>query len=241
MPDEPTSPSETAPLVKCADCGFLTLRNDYTGQLDEVGDGYRRTGEPQELRKPQDPSDRSNVYPLSYTFYYKAHTNLPICFAREWNLFGDLVQSGNNAGDASLEPGLALEVITKDRLCSAFTPWQQGFTPKEHREMLDRQALLRWQSEREDADQQFRKEMQDAQLAAQDKIDERRFRAEQGYGWRLARFGAAVALVAAVVGAGVSAAVSPLVDDKPTVNTTIEVPTQQAPIINIIVPTPESR
>ena len=42
-------------------------------------------------------------------------------------------------------------VIQKERDCDAFTPWQQGHSPKEHREILDRQLLLKREEER-DAD-----------------------------------------------------------------------------------------
>ena len=50
---------------------------------------------------------------------------------------------------------LVLEVISKDRTCpkrkqaDGFTRWQQGFTPKEHREMLDRERMQEWQAKQD--------------------------------------------------------------------------------------------
>ena len=48
-------------------------------------------------------------------------------------------------------------VIGKDRDCKDdFVRWRQGFSPKEHREMMDRERMLRWQAEREEADRSYR-------------------------------------------------------------------------------------
>jgi hypothetical protein len=33
--------------------------------------------------------------------------------------------------------------------------WHQGFTPKEHQEMIDRDKMLKWQADREDADKKW--------------------------------------------------------------------------------------
>ena len=127
---------------------------------------------------------------------------MPICFALEYNLFADATAVfGKDAlpFDTTFDSALVLEVITKERLCSAFTPWQQGFTPKEHREMLDRQELLRWQADREDADRTWR---------TKEAKRERRWRRKQASSevfWRWVQIlvfgvaGAIVAIAAAVI------------------------------------------
>lgn len=53
----------------------------------------------------------------------------------------DAVAEGRN-------PGLpdVMAVIGKERSCTEFTEWQQGSSPKEHREMMDR----KWMEEREE-------------------------------------------------------------------------------------------
>jgi len=48
------------------------------------------------------------------------------------------------------------DAIQKERICEQFTKWRQGSTPKEHQKMIDREARLKWQSEREDADKRWR-------------------------------------------------------------------------------------
>jgi hypothetical protein len=65
----------------------------------------------------------------------------------------------------SLEYGLHLDKkekekvrseIQRERECKSFTTWKSGSTPKEHREMIDREAMLKWQAEREEADRKWR-------------------------------------------------------------------------------------
>lgn len=50
-----------------------------------------------------------------------------------------------------------MQVIQKERECGeSFTEWQLGFTPKEHREMLDRQEFLKWQARQRNEDKRWR-------------------------------------------------------------------------------------
>lgn len=54
-----------------------------------------------------------------------------------------ITHHGESSADEHI---LRWRVMHRQRVCNAFTPWQQGFTPKEHREMVDRQ----WMIDRED-------------------------------------------------------------------------------------------
>jgi hypothetical protein len=47
-------------------------------------------------------------------------------------------------GARSAEPSdwPLVDILEQERICSEYEKWQQGFTPKEHREMLDRQWML---------------------------------------------------------------------------------------------------
>jgi hypothetical protein len=67
------------------------------------------------------------------------YLEVPLCFQRAINFRDKL---GGNSGAER-----RLAVLDEERKCGSFTPWQQGFTPKEHREMLDRE-----QRERHEAD-----------------------------------------------------------------------------------------
>lgn len=124
-------------MVKCSECGFLALRDKTTGLLVEANDDYRASG-----RVPE------------YIAAYKEYHNYPICFAMAYDLMPEVEQAAqqqfiNGSDDWGK---YTLGVINKERVCPphgksyGFTTWQQGFTPKEHREMLERQ----WMRQRED-------------------------------------------------------------------------------------------
>jgi len=113
-------------MVKCADCGFLTLRDKETGLLVEVNDDYRVSGKVPE-----------------YILAYENFHNYPICFAMAYDLMPEVERAiVHNKNDDSK---YALDVITSERICPpkrkeiGFVNYQQGFTPKEHREMIDRE------------------------------------------------------------------------------------------------------
>ena len=121
-------------MVKCAECGFLAVRNPGTGEPDQATDAYRETGSTQPW------GDYDAEYP-------------PLCFVREYPLQREASQFRNEIWP---EPNIhwpelrsrlihsTNEVIQRERECSRFNLWQQGFTPKEHREMLDRKWERRW-------------------------------------------------------------------------------------------------
>ena len=119
-------------MVKCEECGFLALRNRNTGLLDEAPQEYRRAAEVPPFNSPL--SD--------------AYTGVPICLARAYPLHNEFT----NQDQATHRE--IFNLLQKKRNCAErdlFTPWQQGFSPKEHREMLDRQWMLereeRWGKE----------------------------------------------------------------------------------------------
>jgi hypothetical protein len=124
-------------MAKCSECGFLTLRDKANGLLVEVIDDYRVSG-----KIP------------SYIRAFEGQHNWPICFVMAYDLFPEVQQAANKqffekADDWS---PYVLEVITKERICPrtknvfGFVKYHQGFTPKEHKEMMDRE--LRMKAER---------------------------------------------------------------------------------------------
>jgi hypothetical protein len=120
-------------MVKCAECGYLAVRNKETRQLEEVEEWHREKGD-----IPKKPGTTDPIY------------NPAICFVR-----GDYV--------VQEEKEKVLAEICKERACKLFVQWQKGFTPKEHREMKDREKMLEWQSAREDTDRHW-KDKQDKKL-----------------------------------------------------------------------------
>ena len=127
-------------MVKCSECGYLAIRNKHTWNLDEAGREYRDIG----------------ALPLIYDEIgrnqHNIHEQQPICFARADDLKGEFDEETKNHNNTRS----ALNVLMKDRVCTECIDWQQGFTPKEHREMSDREKMLKWQSDREDADRKWK-------------------------------------------------------------------------------------
>ena len=62
-------------MVKCAECGFLTLRDATSGLLVEVDEDYRVSGRVPHFRAT------------------RFHHNWPICFTMAWNLFPEVEQA----------------------------------------------------------------------------------------------------------------------------------------------------
>ena len=122
-------------MVKCSDCGFLAARTlghaDSLPQFVELQEGQR--------------TDKH----ISQTAWYDTHL---YCFMREtW--FQEKKGQVEYGYLTDLSP-----LIDVEHDCESFTPWQQGFGPKEHWDMVDRERIVRWQAEREEADRTWREE-----------------------------------------------------------------------------------
>lgn len=131
-------------MVKCAECGLFCYkdRNVYE-HIDEKG---RRTGNL--------PLYRVGDTPLRFS-------HKPRCFAVKAD-FDDEYAKLDDAADkrGGQLPELLLKVITADRECDAFIRWVPGFSPKEHKEMMQEERLLEWQKEQRQEDKrQFRTQL----------------------------------------------------------------------------------
>ena len=113
--------------VKCIDCGFLTLRRWTDKQFVEADNEYRKTTSLPDSGPPI------------------VHEHMPLCFRRQTDLRKEIGQAANDKFDVKQKD--ILSIIQKARLCHGFRKWCQGFTPKEHLEMLDREEWRRWQAD----------------------------------------------------------------------------------------------
>jgi hypothetical protein len=116
----------TPATVKCQDCGFLCVRSN-AGELVEV------------------PYDIRQGWPINNPFF-QTHNNRAVCFAlalpeQEWKR----VLTGASQ---------SLEIVQESRECTCFTAWRQGFTPKEHAEMVQSAELRAWLDEQKRRDQE---------------------------------------------------------------------------------------
>ncbi len=145
------------PEVKCADCGYLSLRHTNSRQLLDAEEQFRTTG--------NIPSPKKGGIDLSYDDY-------PICFMRVVNFRTD-----QEAGK-SKDQDKCVRCLKRERECDKFTPWLMGFTPKEHYEVIQENTRLKWQADREREDREFRAEQ--VRLA-----DERYRKSLRDNWWRL--------------------------------------------------------
>lgn len=183
-------------MAKCSECGFLTLRNKYSNELVEVDEDFRATG-----RVPTN---------LLYQDYY----NYPICFTTAQNLISEVEQTRRQRGTDGLtdQESIFLETITRDRNCETngnvygFVPYLCGYVPKELREMLDREFMLKMEEERRERDRKYQEGREDADEKRQDARDdkqnnwlEKQEKRQSRQEWFRYLFLAAVTVIAALI------------------------------------------
>lgn len=103
-----------AKKVKCSECGFLYLTDVHQGYQIEAEERFR-------IRGNQWDSDR-----------------IPRCFVRAHDLHSVLEKAKSRSDED------ALAIITKERECDSFYPWKNGFTAKEHAQMIERDNDRKW-------------------------------------------------------------------------------------------------
>ena len=99
--------------VKCADCGYLAVRHRQTRQLLDAELLLRERG----YLLEENPGTGKTVY--------EPH---PICFVQK-------IKFRDKVGASPTEQSLK-DAVQNIWECDQFTDWKQGFTPKEHREMI---------------------------------------------------------------------------------------------------------
>jgi hypothetical protein len=109
-----------------------------------------------------------------------------MCFA---NAIPIHIQIPNYAGDdgSNIPQGVML-VTGTDKSCDGFTPWIQGFTPKEHREMLDREEDRKRQERLDKDHREWQEELMNRQAELQGQ-----------QAWQLVAIAGILTILAAVV------------------------------------------
>jgi hypothetical protein len=127
-------------MVKCSECGFLSLFYQDQEELRYADKQYRAEGKPLPRRSVPDT---------------------PICFLNKYSLDKEVEEMKEGSPYFQLTPdgmgGFAkhpewrerhyqanLAVITEERSCNGFEKWNPWINPKEHREMLDRNSERKW-------------------------------------------------------------------------------------------------
>lgn len=109
-------------MAKCKDCGFLAIWRYVPEQFSEASEYFRTNG-----NMETDTSDSGHQYQ-------------PKCFSQRAPL-QDEIFAIRRHGHTNRES--VLNVLNCDRPCKYAIPWRQGFTPKEHQEMMDQEELYR--------------------------------------------------------------------------------------------------
>lgn len=157
-------PDREQTMCKCADCGFLAVREFQSKQLVEVEIDIRRTWK----------------IPQNFDYQHKRYLEIPICFARAVRLDTEI---GKNESEVRVSDILA--VINKERECSGFAEWQHGFTPKEHQQMILSERMLenqiKLQAELVERDRAFQEDLRKKNVAFQEeqRQNDVEFRLEQ--------------------------------------------------------------
>ncbi len=121
-------------MSKCTECGYLALRNKESRSLVEAEYDYRK--------KEFDPT----ISPHGISQY----EDLPLCFAQSYDINAEITNSQDTSNYKDIH-----NIINKERECTKFTKWTQGFTPKEHMEMLDREEWRNWQEKQRKSDRRW--------------------------------------------------------------------------------------
>jgi hypothetical protein len=113
-------------VAKCAECGFLAVRHSETRKLEEAEKAFR---------------ERGTIPIVGMGRPYQRHESMPLCFMGSYDLRDEC---NKRAKKGNPNQKTILEVIQEERQCGSFTKWQLGFTPKEHKEMLDSEKMQKW-------------------------------------------------------------------------------------------------
>ncbi|MFC2072587.1 hypothetical protein ACFLUU_07820 [Chloroflexota bacterium] len=138
-------------MVKCADCGFLSVMLQSDGSYVEANRFYRMEGF-QGYQK-----DAVYCEPHCSIHCQSIHSEPLAADGAGVQLTdpgGGLVSLKNDQGEDVTDKAV-LAIITKSRTCEGFYLWRSGFSPKENYEMLDRQRWQEWQEEQRRRDKRW--------------------------------------------------------------------------------------
>jgi hypothetical protein len=113
-------------MPKCKDCGFLAIWLRAHNRFQEATELTRDHGLPPEIIQNDEK-----------VFHAK-------CFIRKYDLVAEC-KAANPIDQVWQFNKRILEVVDKERSCNGYKAWIQGFSPKEHQEILDKKSERRWQ------------------------------------------------------------------------------------------------
>jgi hypothetical protein len=143
-------------MQRCAECGFIALRSTQTRMLVEVDGTIRHRA----------------THGGSLVEFVEAYELDPVCFVQAFDL--------PTEGEGHSWP--IAKILPKPRDCPKFVLWKQGFSPKEHQQMIDSLELINRQNDQRERDRQWEERREDAMRRWEEKRDQ-----EAAYRDKLAR------------------------------------------------------
>jgi hypothetical protein len=160
-------------VTQCAKCGFLALRAAPYGQIAEVDLGFRISGHRSNAQRDTVASD-------------------PFCVRGVANLREEMKSADTNDDRERKNVPSTAFVIQADRTCEGFMKWHQGFTAREHLDIMREDDLAALRQEQREIDRQLLGQQREADrellidqreadrkfLVRQAETDSRRFKIE---------------------------------------------------------------
>lgn len=147
-------------MGRCVDCGFLTLRSE-AGDLVEADEPFKRTGHSTHPRQMK-PGDAD--------WHLRFDDQHPLCFMRQTELphqLSTVLARGGPDLSGEERATRVVEALVVEQGCPEFVPWQQGFSPRDHREMQDQERERKRRVEEEQERREFQAGLQRQQLETQ--------------------------------------------------------------------------
>lgn len=126
-------------MPKCAECGYLSLRLTKDRTIAEVEKLTRH--------------DAVNPSVLSTTVHDQ-YAGSPFCFVNAFPLAEEI----DRQDEKQSVQNRWKHVFWKERDCKESVEWRQGFTPREHKEIIEGEQLLEFQRGRDERQFTFQKE-----------------------------------------------------------------------------------
>jgi hypothetical protein len=138
-------------MVRCTDCGFLcVLKIANSEELTAVPKGVREN-----WAEPQG----------SLRGFWSGNATAGVCFVQA------LPEEEMRQARTGLKE--SEHIVNRDRECASFMRWQQGFSPKEHLELLQIKKQSEFQEERRRGDLEFQEQVRKDDRAFQEEVRER--------------------------------------------------------------------
>lgn len=118
-------------MPKCSECGFLARWDSEKFVFHEAHKFFRDKGRLE-----------SEVF--------NENKCTPFCFIQKADLALEIHRDSHGVGPSTMEPKV-VAAMGADRVCDGFTSWIQGFHPKEQKQMLLNDEMVKAQQRHADA------------------------------------------------------------------------------------------